>query len=74
MKLPRVSGDKVVAALEKLGFRVLRVKGSHHVLYNPVTDKLVVVPVHKGKALAPKTLSKILKAAGVSIEELTKHL
>ena len=28
-KLPRVSGQQVVAALEKLGFRVRRQHGSH---------------------------------------------
>ena len=74
MKLPRVSGKEVLSALKKLGFREVRVKGSHHVLYNPQTDKIVVVPVHGSKTLAPKTLSKILKAAGVSPEEFVRHL
>ena len=29
-KLPRLSGKQVIAALRKLGFDVVRVKGSHH--------------------------------------------
>lgn len=29
-KLPRVSGKKLIAALHKAGFDVIRIKGSHY--------------------------------------------
>lgn len=31
-KLPRLTGDQVIAALRKAGFEVVRLKESHHVL------------------------------------------
>ncbi|MHB8342469.1 MAG: type II toxin-antitoxin system HicA family toxin [Mycobacteriales bacterium] len=43
--LPAVSGAKVVKALERAGFAVARVSGSHHVLRHP-DGRVVVVPVH----------------------------
>lgn len=34
-RLPAVSGKDVVRALEKAGFTLVRVRGSHHRLRNP---------------------------------------
>ena len=31
-KLPRLNGREVIKALNQAGFRVIRVKGSHHLL------------------------------------------
>ena len=69
-KLPRVTGKEVMRALERAGFREVRVRGSHHYLYHDEKDKLVTIPVHAGKTLAPKTLKAILNQAGISVEEL----
>ena len=57
-----------------MGFRQVRVKGSHHFLYSPERDVLVSVPVHRGRTLAPGTLRAILRAAGIDVQELIKHL
>jgi len=35
-KFPRLTGQKVIAALKKGGFEVLRIKGSHHFLTHPM--------------------------------------
>jgi predicted RNA binding protein YcfA (HicA-like mRNA interferase family) len=32
IKLPRPSGKDLIAALGKLGFQVIRIRGSHHYL------------------------------------------
>ncbi|WP_369425696.1 type II toxin-antitoxin system HicA family toxin [Methanothrix sp.] len=69
MKLPRITGDKVVRALKKAGFVEVRTRGSHCYLYHEQKDRLVTVPVHAGKIIAPKTLKSILKQAGISTEE-----
>ena len=74
MKLPRVTGDKVVKALKKGGFIEIRIKGSHYYLYHEQKDRLVSVPVHVGKIIAPKTLKSILKQAEMSVEEFKKFL
>ena len=34
-KLPSVTGKELIAALGKVGFHVIRVKGSHHFLRHP---------------------------------------
>ena len=74
MRLPRITGKQLVSALKRMGFRVVRTKGSHFHLYSPEKDVLVTVPVHPGKTLAPKTLKSILAAAGIELSELLKNL
>ena len=72
-RLPRVSGKETVKALQRAGFRAFDQSGSHVYLHKFDGQKFgprVTVPVHGNKTLAPKTLQSILKAAGVSVEEL----
>jgi len=69
MKLPRVTGEKVIRALKKAGFEVVGIRGSHHYLHHPRRGAIVTVPVHSKKTLAPKTLQAILLQAGISPEE-----
>ncbi|MEN6407746.1 MAG: type II toxin-antitoxin system HicA family toxin [Thermoguttaceae bacterium] len=44
-KLPRISGSQCVAALERLGFAVMRRRGSHVVMRRD--DRGCVVPLHR---------------------------
>ena len=74
MKLPRVTGNKVVKALKRAGFLEIRTRGSHHYLYHEQKDRLVTVVVHAGKVLALKTLKSILNQADISVEELKELL
>ena len=69
-KLPRVSGAAVVRALERLGFVVMRQRGSHMVLRRGSTG--CVVPDHR--ELKTGTLAGVLKQAGVSVEDFMKAL
>ena len=73
-RLPRVSGEQTIRALERNGFVRVRQKGSHVVLRKRTSkgDVGCVVPLHK--ELAVGTLSGILKLAKVSPEELLKTL
>ncbi len=73
-KLPRITGREVVRALERLGFQLSHVRGSHHYLFHPQKRIMVAVPIHAGKTLPPKTLSQILKVAKVSRDEFIKAL
>jgi len=69
-KLPLVSGAEVIRTLERLGFIVLRQKGSHIILRRGPTG--CVVPNHR--EIKTGTLSGILKQAGVSAEEFIETL
>jgi predicted RNA binding protein YcfA (HicA-like mRNA interferase family) len=71
MKLPRVTGDKVLKALQRAGFSLVHTRGSHHFLYHQDKDCLVTVPVHAGTIIAPKTLKSILSQAKLTPEEFT---
>lgn len=69
-KLPRVSGAEAVRALQRLGFAVVRQRGSHIVLRRGVAG--CVVPNHR--ELKTGTLAGVLKQAGVSVEDFTNAL
>ena len=69
-KLPSVSGKKLIRALGKLGFVVVRQKGSHVILQRE--SNLLTVPLHD--PVKKSTLNAILKQADVSLEELLEHL
>jgi predicted RNA binding protein YcfA (HicA-like mRNA interferase family) len=69
-KLPSVSGKKVIRALGKLGFIIVRQKGSHVILQRE--SNLITVPLHD--PIKKSTLNAILKQADVSLEELIEHL
>ena len=48
-QLPTLRPREVIRALERAGFRLLRVKGSHHYFHHPNRPELLVcVPVHPG--------------------------
>ena len=68
-KLPSLTPQRIIKILEKKGFVLDRIKGSHHIYYHPETKRRVVVPLHK-KDLPKGTLFDILKQAGMSKEEL----
>jgi len=57
-KLPIVTPQKLAKALEKAGFKLIRVKGSHYYYYNQRMEKIAVVPFH-GKDLRKGTLHAI---------------
>lgn len=71
-KLPVVSGNDCVKALEKAGFYFKRQEGSHIVLRRDDPFSQVVVPNHK--ELDRGTLRTIMRQAGMSIDEFTKLL
>ena len=71
--VPSVSGERVVRALEKAGFAVARITGSHHIMRHP-DGRGTTVPVHPGRDIAKGTLRGILADAHMTIEELRRLL
>lgn len=69
-ELPRISGKKIVRALEKLGFTVVRQRGSHIIMRRGSWG--CVVPNHREVKVG--TLSGVIKQAGVSHEEFISAL
>ena len=73
-RLPSVSGKQLVKVLERRGWYVKRVRGSHHILRHPEIPDAVPIPVHGNRPLKRGTLNNILKTAGLSREELRRLL
>lgn len=65
--LPRPSGRDMVRFLERLGFSVIRIRGSHHVLQRG--EEHTTVPVHGHETLKIGTLRSILRDVGLSPSE-----
>jgi predicted RNA binding protein YcfA (HicA-like mRNA interferase family) len=68
--LPHVSGTEAIRALEKLGFTIVRQKGSHIILRRGSVG--CVVPNHRELKIG--TLSGVLKQAGISAEDFMAAL
>ncbi|GMR04419.1 MAG: type II toxin-antitoxin system HicA family toxin [Thermodesulfobacteriota bacterium] len=61
------SGSEAVSKLAKVGWTVARQKGSHVMMIKEGYQYTLSIPQHK--ELGPGILRKIIKQAGVSVEE-----
>lgn len=69
-RLTSHTASDVIKKRKKAGFVFDRqAKGSHEIWYNPVTKDRTTVPNHPGKNLHVKTLSAIIKQAGLTTKE-----
>lgn len=73
-KLPRISGHEAVRALERLGFKQVRQRGSHVFLRKSAPEGDVGVPVPLHRELATGTLRGILKLAKITPEDFISNL
>ncbi len=74
MKLPPLSGKEVLKILtNKLGYSIIRSRGSHFSLYNPNPrwngEKMITVILHSNRPLKRGTLKGIIDDTGLTIEE-----
>jgi predicted RNA binding protein YcfA (HicA-like mRNA interferase family) len=63
----------VVAALERCGFVVVRIVGSHYQLFNESTRRHTTVPYHR-RDLPPGTISAIIRQSGLTRNEFLEAL
>jgi predicted RNA binding protein YcfA (HicA-like mRNA interferase family) len=70
---PSITGLLLIRALRKLGFDVIRIKGSHHFLQHP-DGRATVIPVHRGETIGRGLLSQILKDCDLSKDDLKDML
>ena len=70
-RLPRITPNKIIKVLKKLGFSEVRQSGSHKIFKNKSGDR-ITVPYHSGKTLHPKLLKSILRDAELSLDELKR--
>ena len=64
-ELPKISGKKAVQVFGKLGFSVVRQRGSHVILRKG--SKGCVIPLHKSLAIG--TLKSAIRQTGIEVED-----
>lgn len=65
----RITGKDLLKILEKEGFKVIRVRGSHHFLRHS-DGRRTVVPVHAGETLGPGLVARILRDCELDRKQL----
>ena len=59
------SGKEVCRLLERKGWVLRRIKGSHHIYSKSGERWIITVPVHGNKTLKPGLCRAILRMAGI---------
>jgi len=67
------TGAQLIKALRKLGFLVIRTKGSHNFLRHP-DGRCTVVPVHRGETIGRGLLAQILRDCEITRDDLQEQL
>jgi predicted RNA binding protein YcfA (HicA-like mRNA interferase family) len=72
-KLPAIKPRELIRALERAGWQLDRVRGSHYIMVHPEEHRAVPVP-HHNRDLKTGTLASILRSTGISRDELRRLL
>ena len=72
--IPVVSAKKLIKVLQKKGFVLQRVAGSHHIFVRSQDKLRISVPMHSQKDLGRGITLAILKDAQITLEEFTNLL
>jgi predicted RNA binding protein YcfA (HicA-like mRNA interferase family) len=68
--LKAVSGKELCKALERRGWQLARIRGSHHIYHKPGELAVISVPVHGNRTLKTGTQRGIMKTSGVEESDL----
>jgi predicted RNA binding protein YcfA (HicA-like mRNA interferase family) len=68
-KPPILKPREVTAILERMGFVVVRQRGSH-IQYRHPDGRGTTVPFHQGRDISPILLRQIARDIGITVEEL----
>jgi len=73
-KVPSLNYDKIIKALQRDGWVIVRQRGSHIRLQKHVGNEVlkIIVPAHK--PVKRSTLSHILKQARISVDDFLRKL
>jgi predicted RNA binding protein YcfA (HicA-like mRNA interferase family) len=66
-----ISGKDMCRILERLGWTLARINGSHHIYRHTATGRRTGVPVHGNHDLKPGTQRGIMRDAGLTDVDLS---
>ena len=70
---PAISGAQLIKVLRRLGFDVIRIKGSHHFLQHS-DGRCTVVPVHRGEIVGRGLLAQILRDCEITRNDMMREI
>ena len=73
-KVPSLDYRRVINALKRDGWVVVRQKGSHIRLHKHTADEMLKITIPAHKPIKRSTLSHILKHAGINLDKLNELL
>ena len=65
-----LSGKGFIKLLEKKGWILKRINGSHHIFSHPEKTEIISVPVHKNQSLKIGLQKKLMTIAEIKEDEL----
>ena len=65
-----VSGKKLCSIVEKKGWLLKRITGSHHIYEQLESGQILSIPVHSNKDLKTGTLKALMKIAELTEDDL----
>lgn len=68
-RTPRVTAARLIRAVERRGFLLVRQSGSHKI-YRDAAGKRLTIPMHAGKTLHPKIIKTVMTDAELTEEDL----
>ena len=73
-KLPQVKPTRLLRALQRAGFYIDHITGSHHILYHKDTKRMPISVPRHNRDVKIDTLKSILKQAELSADRLKELL
>ena len=70
-KLPVVMGKDIARIAQRLGFEFRRQRGSHAIYVRSTDHARVVIPMHSGVAIKPKTMRGIIGDPKLTVERFS---
>ena len=72
MRLPALKAREVLQVLERAGYYVDHVTGSHYIMRHPERPGRVTVAFHGDRDIKRAVLASIIKQAGMTVEEFLR--
>ncbi len=73
-RLGSYTGQEIVKAFQKAGWRITRRRSSHVILEKEGQEATLSVPVHKGKNVKRGTLRDLIKDAGMTVDQFLENI
>jgi predicted RNA binding protein YcfA (HicA-like mRNA interferase family) len=68
--LNQISGKEFAKAIQRKGWMLSRIKGSHHIFVKEGRPERIVIPIHGNEPLKIGLLKSLLKIAELKVDEI----